>query len=495
MLFHTPEFLFIFLPLTLAGYFFCAWLNARAAFVWLGIASLFFYGYWNVGHVPLILASIVLNYLLGSRIAVSHQQGRLRRVRTLMWIGVVINTGALIYFKYFVFLAAQLTWATQTVRWVPDIVLPIGISFYTFTQIAFLVDASRGLVNERNFVNYLLFVTYFPHLVAGPLLHHKEMMPQFADRENTRPNALNLAAGLTFLALGMFKKVVIADGLAPTVGEFFDGPAALEGSAPRAWGAAIAYTLQLYFDFSGYSDMAIGLSLMFNVRLPVNFDSPYRASSIIEFWRRWHMTLSRFLRDYVYVGLGGNRRGRLRRHVNLFATMLLGGLWHGANWTFVVWGAMHGAFLIVNHAWRAFVQRCPGPVRDVLSSRWMVPLYVLVTFLSVVVAWVVFRSPSVTVATSVLGVMLSTEAFIIPAPDLQNAWLLLLLGWVAFVPNTNQVMRYTFGTDRPHATGGGPLTTWRPAVGWAFTVAFLMMTTLLIAATQREKLEFLYFQF
>jgi D-alanyl-lipoteichoic acid acyltransferase DltB (MBOAT superfamily) len=259
------------------------------------------------------------------------------------------------------------------------IVLPIGISFYTFTQIAYVVDTLQGKVTERSVLSYLLFVTYFPHLVAGPVLHHAEMMPQFRVRENLAPRAENLARGLTFLVAGLFKKVVLADGCAPIANAAFAGASA--GLTPGdAWLGAIAYSLQIYFDFSGYSDMAVGISLLFNIDLPVNFHSPYRARSVVDFWRRWHMTLSRFLRDYLYIPLGGNRKGPLRRHANLLATMLLGGLWHGANWTFVVWGGLHGLYLVVNHLWRQHFGRQGPPVPAVSALYW------LLTLLAVVVA-------------------------------------------------------------------------------------------------------------
>ncbi len=288
---------------------------------------------------------------MGERILRARQVGN-SSTRALLFVAVAANLAALAYFKYadfFLRTAVNLTGADIPLL---GVVLPLGISFFTFTQIAYLVDVHAGKVIERNPIHYGLFVTYFPHLIAGPVLHHAEMMPQFRLAEIYRPYLRNFAIGLTFLCLGLAKKVLVADSVAPLANAVFGLGPEVELAASAAWLGVIAYTLQIYFDFSGYSDMAVGLSLLFGVRLPYNFNSPYQAWNITEFWRRWHMTLSRFLRDYLYVPLGGNRLGRTRRYVNLMVTMLLGGLWHGASWTFVVWGGLHGAYLVVNHAWQ-----------------------------------------------------------------------------------------------------------------------------------------------
>ncbi|WP_309246667.1 MBOAT family O-acyltransferase [Ramlibacter montanisoli] len=287
-------------------------------------------------------------------------------------------------------------------------ILPLGISFYTFTQIAFLVDTYQGKVTEFNFFRYALFVTWFPHLIAGPVLHHAEMMPQFARKAVCRIDWQNVAVGLSIFVLGLAKKVLLADSIAEFASPVFDGVKA--GAQPmlfEAWVGALAYTLQLYLDFSAYSDMAIGLSLMFNVRLPLNFDSPYKATSIIDFWRRWHMTLSRFLRDYLYIPLGGGRAGNARRYANLMTTMVLGGLWHGAGWTFVVWGTLHGCYLLVNHAWRAFRRRHgwgEGGRAAALAAG-------ALTFLAVVVGWVFFRADSMASAVTMLQGMTGMPAW------------------------------------------------------------------------------------
>lgn len=322
MLFNSYEFIFLFLPLTLAGFFFIGRSSHHLAALWLGMASLAFYAWWNPIYVLLLLASIAANYGLGYAIGHGAEASKGR----LLAIGMVTNLALLGYFKYADFFLSSVNAVAGTQWPLLNVVLPLGISFFTFTQIAFLVDVRRGVAHEYRFVHYLLFVTYFPHLIAGPVLHHKQMMPQFQHRAIYRPHGECIAAGLTFFVIGLAKKVLLADNLGDYATPFFDDARlGLDPGPIQAWTGAIAYTLQLYFDFSGYSDMAIGLSLLLGIRLPVNFDSPYRAANIIDFWRRWHMTLSAFLRDYLYIPLGGNRLGAGRRYVNLLATMVLGG--------------------------------------------------------------------------------------------------------------------------------------------------------------------------
>lgn len=387
MLFNSYVFIFAYLPVTLAGFFILAQNSHRLAALWLTGASLFFYGWWNPLFVFLVMSSIAFNYSLGYAISRAHL-GSQQRAKTLLIVAVIANLSLLAYFKYVNFFIANLNQLTGAELSAVAIVLPIGISFFTFTQIAFLVDVYRGIAREYNFIHFTLFVTYFPHLIAGPVLHHKQMMPQFGHPETYRINLDNISVGLTIFIIGLAKKVLLADQFA-----LFADPVwhvVAHGGEPQlfeAWVGALAYTLQLYFDFSGYSDMAIGLSRMFNVNLPLNFDSPYKSPNIIEFWRRWHMTLSNFLRDYLYVPLGGSRKGVRRRYTNLIATMLLGGLWHGASWTFVLWGALHGLYLVINHGWR----RLTSTEKE--SSGWRAIAGVGVTFFVVVVAWVPFRAP------------------------------------------------------------------------------------------------------
>jgi alginate O-acetyltransferase complex protein AlgI len=408
MLFNSYEFLFAYLPVVFLVYFVLASKNTKASAVWLAIASIFFYGWWNPKFVFLLLASIGYNFFAGVSIANHAHQPR---GKATLIMAIVANLGLLILYKYAnFFVATALTLGVSSSLKTFDLLLPLGISFFTFTQIAFLVDAYQGKAKEHNFIHYTLFVTWFPHLIAGPVLHHKQMMPQFALQETYRPNPESIAVGFTIFSIGLFKKVILADQFALYANPVFE---AAHDGAPlaflEAWAGALNYTLQLYFDFSGYSDMAIGLSRIFNIKLPLNFNSPYKSPNIIEFWRRWHMTLSKFLQDYLYVPLGGNRKGAARRYSNLMATMVLGGLWHGAGWNFVLWGALHGAYLIVNHLWRAL---CGARTDKAIGMgmqtqpRFLKRIGVLITFLAVAIAWVPFRSADIATAAIMLKAML-----------------------------------------------------------------------------------------
>jgi alginate O-acetyltransferase complex protein AlgI len=407
VLFNSYAFLLLFLPLTLAGFFGLARLDRRAAAAWLTAASFFFYGWWNPSFVALLAASIAFNYLAG--LAIARASGASAR-RVLLAAGVGANLTVLAYYKYAGFLLSEVLRLPGGAEAGAGLVLPLGISFFTFTQIAFLVDVRREIAREYSPLHYALFVTYFPHLIAGPVLHHKEMMPQFGREETYRPGAANFSVGLTMLAMGLFKKVVLADGCAAAAAAVFDAPNPAARTFFAAWIGALSYALQIYFDFSGYSDMAAGVSKLFGIALPLNFNSPYKAGNIAEFWRRWHMTLSRFLRDYVYIPLGGNRRGPARRHLNLMATMLLGGLWHGASWTFVAWGGLHGLYLGINHAWRSLRGNAAGPwpAAESLAAR-------LLTFAAVVAAWVFFRAKDFSTAADILAGMAGLHAAVLPA--------------------------------------------------------------------------------
>lgn len=520
MLFNSYPFIFFFLPITLAVFF---WIGGRGyhtgAAAWLAVASLFFYGWWNPLYVPLLLASVVFNFLAGRAIA-----GRPGHRTPLLVTAVLCNLALLGYFKYANFLLGGLNDSLQTGFNLAGIVLPLGVSFFTFTQIAFLADAHRGGAKEYSFVHYLLFVTYFPHLIAGPILHHKEMMPQFGQPDVYRLNHENLAVGLGIFAVGLFKKVVLADGVAPFASQSFDAAAyGVPLTLFEAWGGALAYTLQLYFDFSGYSDMAIGLSRLFGITLPVNFHSPYKAVNIAEFWRCWHMTLMRFLRDYLYVPLGGSHQGRARHYLNLMVTMLLSGLWHGAGWTFVIWGGLHGLFLIVNHAWRELRRRLG---QDLDRTGWTGRVLARsLTFVAVVVAWVFFRADNLETALSVLRGMMGAHGVVLPDLWLQTrlshmGWLVGWLanagvvfgnagtfkglgeaGWIAgllcivwFMPNTQQIFHdYRPALNVPDAArGAATVLQWQPTWRWALICSVLLVVG--IVKINRVS-EFLYFQF
>ncbi|WP_418179815.1 MBOAT family O-acyltransferase [Aliarcobacter lanthieri] len=394
MLFNSYEFIFMFLPIMFVVYFY---LNSKrlvlGAKIWLVVGSLFFYSYWNIIYLPLILLSIFVNYGVGLSL-VNHNKIKISS-KTILVFGLVFNIGLLGYFKYTDFFLDNFNGIFGTNIPLPHIILPLGISFFTFTQIAFLVDAYKQEAKEYNLVNYMLFVTYFPHLLAGPILHHKEMMPQFASKYNWVKNYRNIALGLFIFSIGLFKKVVIADTFAVWANNGFDSATTL--NLIEAWATSLSYTFQLYFDFSGYTDMAIGISLLFNIKLPINFNSPYKALSIQDFWRRWHMTLSRFLRDYLYIPLGGNRKGNIRTYVNLITTFLLGGLWHGAGWTFIIWGALHGIALAIHRFWQN------------LGFRMNKILAWFITFNFINIAWIFFRAKDFDSAMKVLGSMFSLD--------------------------------------------------------------------------------------
>src|ERR1700761_6094820 len=428
MLFNSYPFIFLFLPVVLSGYFGARRAGDLAPVVWLALASLAFYSFSNWQFVPLLLASIAFNYGIGY-LLIARPLRPASRFAALT-VGVAGDLIVLAIFKYAGFLAANLNTLFASGLTV-DILLPVGISFYSFTQIAFLVDAYRGSVAHYALPHYTLFVTYFPHLIAGPILHHKDMIPQFERAETRRPDPHLILCGLMIFAIGLFKKTGLADGIQPLVSVAF-GP--VNPSFDQAWIGALAYTFQLYFDFSGYSDMAIGISLMFGIFLPLNFNSPYKASSIVDFWRRWHMTLSQFLRDYLYIPLGGNRRGRVLRYVNLMVTMLLGGLWHGAAWTFVVWGALHGAYLCINHAWNSVAPAAPSFLAPVIKLAAFA-----LTFLAVVVAWVFFRADGIAQARFILARMADPTHVAFGRGEIADlAFIMCYAALVWFTPNTQE---------------------------------------------------------
>lgn len=386
MLFNSLEFIILFLPLATVIYFL---LNKTGSDilpkVWLIAVSLFFYAWASILYLPLITASILVNYSLG-RVLVPASAGPAPK-KTLLTLGIIANIALLGYFKYANFFIANINGLFSADIKPLALALPLAISFFTFQQIAYLVDTYRGQAGTRNLLDYAMWVVFFPQLLSGPIVRFQETMPQFEKRNKT-PDYENISRGLYLFFIGLFKKAIIADTLAIWANWGFNDPSSL--TLVEAWITSLAYTLQLYFDFSGYTDMAIGTALMLNIKLPLNFTSPYKALSIQEFWRRWHMTLSRFLRDYIYIPLGGNRRGNLRLYSNLIITFLIGGLWHGAGWTFVFWGFLHGLGLVVNRIWR----KTGIALNHVLA--WFL------TFNFVNIAWVFFRARSFNDALSVL---------------------------------------------------------------------------------------------
>jgi len=510
MLFNSHGFIFLFLPLTLLMFYGLVSRNSfRLALSGLVFASLFFYAWWNPIYLPLLLLSIAVNYVLARGLHVY-------RSKLLLVIGIGLNLALIGYFKYAGFFVQSVNDLTGTLHTFENIILPLGISFFTFQQITFLVDTWSGNARRYSLLDYCQFVTFFPQLIAGPIVHHHEMMPQFNQQTILANVRENMSVGLTIFIFGLFKKVVLADSVAVYATPVFTTvEAGVTLTFYEAWIGSLAYTLQLYFDFSGYSDMAIGLARMFGIRLPLNFNSPYKASSIIDFWRRWHMTLSRFLKDYLYIPLGGSRRGPTRRSINVFLTMLLGGLWHGAGWTFVVWGGLHGLYLLINHLWRQWRTPASGA-----KTTWFAQLSShLLTLLAVVFAWVVFRAQSWEGAVSVWQSMLGLNGIAVPAqlasmlspvngvPGLPNfsegglfknqlfdikgalLWIVGLTGAALLLPNTQQIM-HRFKPVLEDVTMSK--IQWQPNLPWLCVLCATATYTLLQLTGVSE---FLYFQF
>jgi alginate O-acetyltransferase complex protein AlgI len=447
MLFTSNIFIWGFLPTALSVFFIFGHLyGKKAAAIWLALASLFFYGWWDIRNIPLLLGSILFNYSAGLVIAHCIKTPKnLIHARLALIIGLVGNLLFLTYYKYSAFFLRSVNEAFDSQFEITNVILPLGISFFTFTQIAFLVDTWRGKAKEYSLIHYVLFVTWFPHLIAGPVLHHGQMMPQFRHNATYNINSKNISVGLSLFSTGLAKKLLIADSISPYADLVFGAVA--NGKSIDifvAWAGTLAYTFQIYFDFSGYSDMAVGLSMLFGIRLPINFNSPYKSINIIEFWRRWHMTLSQFLRDYLYIPLGGNRHGNFRRYFNLLATMVLGGLWHGAAWTFVIWGGLHGLYLCINHLWQA-VRRGLGMGAPSLAGKLA---GALLTFVGVVVAWVFFRAESLTTANLLIGAMFNTagtgadwaSVFGDLSPSFFAMFLMLCFGIIWLMPNTYEAI-------------------------------------------------------
>lgn len=479
LLFNSYGFIFLFLPVTLIGFFVLAHFRClRLATVWLTLASLFFYGYWNASYVILLLVSVIGNFLIG--IYLNRKEPGGLKAKGILWLGITFNLCILGYYKYAGFFVQTVGQFFDSGLPTLNILLPLGISFYSFTQIAYLVDVYRSSPRSFNYdvISYTLFVVFFPQLIAGPILRHDELIPALSKAKHFIFSQKNMAiGGITFI-LGLAKKLLIADTLSPWVAQVFGDVSSV--SFIEAWIGVLGYTFQLYFDFSGYSDMAIGLGLMFNLPLPINFNSPYKAVSVSDFWRRWHITLSHFLRDYLYIPLGGSRYGNVRRYTNLIITMLLGGLWHGAGWTFVIWGGLHGMFLVVNHAWRKINIALP-----VLVSWGM-------TFGSVMVSWVFFRAVTFGDAFELLGLMAGLQGIsfqcdlnlaipvlgdLIQIPNYQRglAVLVVLLGVVVGCPNTQEIAQQ-----------------FKPNRRWALAIG--VTTTVCLLSLNRVS-EFLYFQF
>ncbi len=465
---------------------------------WLLIfGSLVFYAYWNVPYVSLLIVSILANYYIGKNI--------IKGKRSFLLIGLVFNLTLLAYFKYANFIVADVLSIDKSF----DILLPIGISFFTFQQIAYLIDRYRGKTVPQNFSQYFLFISFFPHLISGPLVMQQNIIPQLT-RDNLRPSLRGFIIGISVFALGLFKKVIIADNISPYVDTVFD--AAQAGSAISslsAWLGSVGFGLQVYFDFSGYCDMALGLALLFNIRFPINFYSPYKSTSIIEFWHRWNITLSKFLRDYLYFPLGGNKHGAARQLINVMLVMLIGGLWHGASWMFVLWGALHGSYLVINHGFRILCEKFS--LRRYTDNKLSKIFFVAVTYIAVTIAWVLFRADSMAAGLGVYDVMFNGELILKEfsallngtsfnigyGADRANVMAILIGLFIVFVlPNTSQTMRLEHNDDNEkyfNATKTWQVMYWKLTPSWAMLMGMIFLLGIL--ALTRTPHEFVYFQF
>jgi len=543
VLFNSYEFIFFFLPLTTAGFFALGSLSRAWSLRWLILASFFFYAWWRPLNVLLIAPSILINYALARMLQrLGRNESRRRASRVVLILGIAFNVAFLGYFKYTNFLGGAINDLFGADLILTEIILPLGISFITFQKIAFLIDVHAGRIEPFTLQEYCLFVLFFPQLIAGPIVHYREMMPQFQSAP-CRFDKENIAVGVTLLLFGLFKKVVLADSIAPHVTSIY-GQAAAGGSISffLAWMAAIGFTLQIYFDFSGYSDMALGAARLFGIRLPQNFNSPLQASSIIDFWLRWHMTLTRFLTAYIYnplvlaltrrrltrgqPGFAGHRT-TLGAFVQLMMfptllTMFVSGAWHGAGYLFILWGLLHGVYLTIAHAWRLVAPRFWRDRND--YARFMKPFGLVLTLVAVAVSMVLFRSSTTAAAVDLLKGMIGLNGVALPASVYKTlgplaAWLdslgvirdpgndwdfikmtiwIPVLTFIAlFCPNTLQVLaRYepALGVkpSPSDAAVAGRKIEWSPSLAWAFAASVIAGIGILSLG---GKSEFLYWQF
>jgi len=518
MLFNSPEFLFLFLPVVVAGYWFLAAYGPDQTRIWwLVLASLVFYGWWELPYLALLVGSVAVNLAAGHAIETARVAGRTGLQRGVLWAGIAFNLGLLFYYKYANFFVENVALVVGRDVTLAPLLLPLAISFFTFQQVAYLLDVSRGIVGRTRPGNYAIFVLFFPQLIAGPIVHYREVVPQFQPRPPRSALSRHLTVGLAIFAIGLFKKTVIADTAALYSTPIYDAAAA--GAAIGlfdGWVAALAYTMQIYFDFSGYSDMAIGLARMFGILLPLNFHSPLRATNIIDFWRRWHMTLQRFISSYVYTPLatpfarlaaraGGGRWRSFTVAVfgPIMIAMIAIGFWHGAGWTFVLFGVMHGLFVFTNETWREGRKKARRRRRKAdLPEPWGGTVAAhLLTILCVVVSIVMFRAESVGAALAIYAGMVGLNgglpsvmpvAATIPLSVLAAGWMLIYLA-----PNTQQILRDTqpaLDADRWVDVSPSPLRVlWAPSPGWAVSTGMVLF--LAVAFVSRNQTEFIYFNF
>ncbi len=429
MLFNSYIFILLFLPLCLIGYFLLGRRNAKLSKIFLLLMSFWFYGYFNYMYLILIISSIAINYFL-SRLIIKYKDKR-RAAKALLIFGVCFNIGLIGYYKYYDFFISQINIAFGTSIPLKDILLPLGISFFTFQQLSFIVDTYKeGSTDTYSLTEYALFVSFFPQLVAGPIVLHSELIPQFRDEEKRNIDLRNLISGICMFGMGLFKKMLIADRLGKAVEWGFSNSSV--ATSAELMIVMFAYTFQIYFDFSGYSDMAVGIGRMFNFKIPPNFNSPYKAISVTDFWRRWHMTLTRFLRTYIYIPLGGSKKGKIRTYINIMVVFLASGIWHGANWTFILWGIIHGLAQCIERIFGKVLDKIPRFI------RW------LPTFLFVSIAFFLFRADSVSQWTDFMGRMftfgnMSVDDKLVQAFFLPETWIIYdtfnLWAFNAHIPN------------------------------------------------------------
>lgn len=494
MLFSSSEFLFFFLPLVIV-FFLIAQRVGRTAALLFGIAaSLFFYAYYRPEYLSLLIHSVVINYYIGNLL-------RDNQSRALLICGLIGNLAVLGFYKYADFVVTNVNHLPGMEVAQPNIALPLAISFFTFQQVAYLVDCYKGTTVRDTFTRYSFFVTFFPQLIAGPIVKQQDVMEELNDGK-LKITSNQFALGISIFILGLFKKVVIADQMASIADPVFMANARIGLDMTTAWMGAFAYTFQIYFDFSAYSDMAIGLGILFGLNFPLNFNSPYKAGSIIDFWRRWHITLSRFLREYLYIPLGGNKAGIFGRYGNLMLTMLLGGMWHGADWAFMLWGGLHGGFLILNHAYRnIFAQKMPQLAGQL--AKW---LGVPITFLIVLLAWVPFRANgtefmSYYAAMFTGGFEVGNYREIVYSASSHLTWIMLLAAAaIAFLmPNVSEFMGYKelaaqkVGAIEETITGGF-LLRWRQSPLWTIMIGLMLIISILFVLRGTPN-AFIYFEF
>ncbi|MBF0379958.1 MAG: MBOAT family protein [Magnetococcales bacterium] len=501
MYYSSNIFLFQFLPIVLIGcYAIQKWVGLRASMFFLVAASLYFYSAWNAKLILLLIGSIIFNLIIVRLMHAKMQKNG--SVSRILWLGISFNLILLGVFKYTIFAVENINMLFSANIALPDIILPIGISFFTFQQIAFLVDFSKGQEKLPDMVSYTLFVTFFPQLIAGPIVHHKEVIPQFSNffRQKSSGQVLNnLFLGSNIFIIGLFKKTVIAAQMGMYSNEAFKFAESLKTMDPiDAWGGLMAFTFEIYFDFSGYSDMAIGLGLMLGIRLPLNFNSPYKATSITDFWKRWHITLSRFLRDYLYIPLGGNRKGAIRTSINLMLTMLIGGLWHGAGWNFVIWGGLHGLYLLINHHWRRLLPQNSSITVAISKLLRFTIISRTLTFLAVVIAWGFFRAETLPGAMNLMSCMFGFSPAVVN-DGISFGWgywifCSILLAFVWLTPNTQQIVNYNeYG--KPQTTAN------QVALPFAFlrrpsvVTSYFIILTVASVYFASDYNAFIYFQF